>query len=243
MPSSGSGTGTPVTPPSPTPSTGVVAGCEGRYADAWQYASFWCKSQLLVGAHDAAGAGSPYLQDLTVNFINAGAEAGIGQILYNTTQGTNGPITAVTENTLTATGVTWDNGDAYRSAFLSTSQRSQIEHYLDITAGDIYAVLAAVNACDCTFSSWGLRYLAEINIISARVFYDCPCAPDLSDSDKRLYSDLVTGRLNAIRTMEVDVCDGATGSEFPATSWAEQSFTDFAAADIVINDILRNRTV
>lgn len=242
MPSSGSGTGTPITPPTPPSTSAVTAGCSGRYAEAWQYATFWCQAQLLVGAHDAAGVGSPYLQDSTVNFINAGAIANVGQTLYNVTQNSNGLITAVTENTLTATGVVWDNADTYRSAFLSTSQRSQIEHYLNITAGDIHAALGSVAACDCSFSEWGLNYLAEVNIISARVFYDCPCAPDLSDNEKRMYSELITDRLKLIRSGEVDVCDDATGSLFPATSWAEQGVTPFANAEIILNDILRNRT-
>ena len=240
MPSSGSGTGTPISPPAPPSTSAVTEGCSGRYAEAWQYATFWCSAQLLTGANDGAGAGQPNLQDTTVSFINAGAVANVGQMLYNVTQNTNGMITAVTENTLTATGVVWDNGDTYRSAFLSTSQRAQIEHYLNITAGDIHAALGAVAACDCSFSEWGINYLAEVNIISARVFYGCPCAPDLSDNEKRMYSDLITSRLKMIRSGEVDVCDGATGSLYPATSWAEQSLTDFSAAEIIVNDILRN---
>jgi hypothetical protein len=215
--------------------------CSGRYAEAWQYASFWCQSQLLVGAHMGAGPADVALSDTTVNFLNAGAQGGKGQVLYNTTQNTSGPITAATETTLTATGVTWNASDAYRSAFLSTSEMSRINHYLDITAGDIHAALGSVGACDCTFSSWGANYLAEINIILARVFWDCPCAPDLSNDEKRLYSELANARLQAIRDGEVDVCQGATGSKYPVIGWAEQGLTEFSQAEIIAKDIERSR--
>ena len=214
--------------------------CSGRYAEAWQYASFWCKSSLLVGAHDGAGPADAALQDTTVNFRNAGAVENTGQMLENTTQGTSGLITAVTETTLTATGVTWANGDIYRSAFLNTAERAIVEHYLNITVGDIHAALGSVAACDCTFSSWGANYLAELNIILARVFYDCPCAPSLSDREKELYSRLAESRLTDIRNGTIDVCEGATGALFPATHWAEQSLTDFASAEIILNDYLKN---
>lgn len=216
--------------------------CSGRYAEAWEYAAFWCKAQLLIGAHEGAGPGDAALEDTTVNFINAGAQANSGQILYNTTQSTNGPITAVTETTMTATGVTWDNGDAYQSAFLTTAERARIEHYLNITAGDIYAALGSVGACDCSFSSWGANFLAELNIILARLFYDCPCAPDLSDAEKRLYSELVESRLSLILSGEIDVCSGETGSNYPVFGSAERSWTEFSAAEIIVKDIERNRS-
>lgn len=214
--------------------------CSGRYAEAWQYAAFWCKAQLLTGVHGGAGPADAALRDTTVNFINAGAVAGTGQILYNVTANTSGPITAVTANTLTATGVTWAANAAYRSAFLTTAERSTLEHYLNITAGDIYAALASVGACSCTFSAWGASYLAQINIILARVFYDCPCSPDLSDAEKQLYSQLANDRLALIRSGEIDVCQNATGSKYPAIGWAEQGLTEFSQAEIIVKDIERN---
>lgn len=216
--------------------------CSGHYASAWQYSSFWCLSSLIVGAHEGAGPADATLQDSTVNFTAAGGVANTGQIVYNTTQSTSGPITFVDENNITATGVTWANGDAYRVAFLTTAERARIEHYLNITAGDIHAALGAVGACDCTFSDWGANYLAEINIILARVFYDCPCAPDLTPEEKRLYSELAEKRLDMIKSMEVDVCQGATGKDTPVFGTAERSWTEFAAADIIVKDIERNRS-
>ena len=214
--------------------------CTGRYAEAWQFAAFWCDTQLLIGAHEGAGPADVALQDTTVNFINAGALEGVGQLLYNTTASTSGVITAVTATTLTATGVTWDAADAYRAAFLSASERVQLEHYLNISAGDIYAALGSVNACDCTYSDWGANFLAELNIVLARVFYDCPCVTNLTSEQREMYSTMANNRLEMIRSGEIDVCEGATGSKWPVVDWAEIGSTEFAQADIIAKDFERN---
>jgi hypothetical protein len=216
--------------------------CTGAYAEAWQYATFWCKAQLLIGAHEGAGPADVALEDTQVNFVNAGAVQDVGQILYNLTQNTQGEIVGVTQRTLTATGVTWDHNDEYRSAFLTAAERADINHRLEVVAGDIHAVLMAVNACDCDLSAGGAAYLAALNILMARLFYDCPCSPDLSDSDRDLYSSIVENRLNAIRIGDVDICSGATGSAWPSVGFAQKSWTEFSSAGIIANDILKSWT-
>ncbi len=67
-------------------------------------------SPLATGTHDGA-AGAAALQDSKGYFLKMGIQTGLA--CYNTTQVTNGAITAVTASTVTATGVTWNNGDAY----------------------------------------------------------------------------------------------------------------------------------
>lgn len=210
--------------------------CTGRFAEAWQFASFFCIKSLLVG-YDDSGTAFPatnaFLTDTAASFLIYGGRANVGQIVYNLTRGTSGLITGITETTITATGVTWSNGDQYRVVFLNTAERAQIEHWLNITAGDIHAALAAVDACDCTYSAWGANFLAEINIILARIFYDCPCSPELTDMDKKRLTELVEGRLAQIRSGEVDVCSGATGSLYPAIGFAEQAATEFSLSRIL----------
>lgn len=218
--------------------------CSGRYGEAWQFASFWCMKSLMEGVDyggivPPAPANAFLTADAYTDFLLAGARANVGQILYNTTQNLSGVITGATETTLTATGVTWYDGDAYRVVFINAAERAQIEHWLNITAGDIHAALAAANACTCTLSSWGANFLAEINIILARIFYDCPCSPSLSDADKQRYQDLVTNRLTQIRNGELDVCQGATGSGYPSIGWAEQGWTEFSRAEIILHRIQR----
>lgn len=214
--------------------------CDGRYAEAWQYASFWCRNTLIVGTHKGAGPADATLQDTEVDFINLGAEGGVGQVVYNVTQNTNGKVATAAVNELTVTGVTWAAADTYRSAFLSVVERSQVEHNLNITAGDIHAALGAVGACNCTFSAWGANFLAEINIMLARIFYDCPCNSSLSEEERALYSELVNDRLNKIIAMEIDPCQGATGKNYPLIGWAEVATTEQAAEIILKNDLMRN---
>lgn len=218
-------------------------GCTGRYAEAWQYAAFWCVGSILTGTDDSGGAGNASLQDSMANFVNLGVEAMTGMIIYNTTQGINGPITAVTPTTITATGVTWDNGDAYRVVPIDANERSTIEHYLNITAPNIHAALAASGACDCTLAGWADEYLAKINIIEAGSFHQCPCAQPgqrLSDEERRLWLEWSDRQLSLLRSGEIEVCAGATGSTFPAIGVAEQAVTEFAGARIIYNDQQRD---
>jgi hypothetical protein len=222
--------------------------CTGTYAEAWEYAAFWCAASILLSTDNSGGAGNAALTDTTVNFENFGAQPNVGMTLYNLTDGSSGAITAVTPTTVTATlagGTTnlWSDGDEYRLVTLKTAERSQVQHYLNITAGDIHAALAAANACDCTLAAWGENELAKMNIVLAGALHSCPCArTGLSDDDKGRLLDWVTARLEEIRVGKVDVCDGATGSDWPSIDWAERSLTDFARREIVANRIERDRS-
>ncbi len=220
-----------------------------RYASAWAFAAFWCNGSLLAGLDDSGGAGNASLQDLDALFADAGLKPNEGMILYNTTQATSGAITAVTQTTLTATGVTWDNGDAYRTIAISAIEISTIEHYLNVTAANIHAARAAVGACDCTLASWaysgnmdGYDFLGKLNIIEAGAFNFCPCAlpgQRMTDEYRRTLLEYSTSELNRIRSMEIELCDGYTGSTYPSAGWAEQALTPHNAARIIANRIAR----
>ena len=217
--------------------------CDSRYAEAWEFANFFCVSSVLKGADDSGGAANLFLTDSTAEFITSGVQANVGMVLYNITQSTSGAITARTQNTITATGVTWDDGDVYRLVMIDGDEIATIEGFLDLTAADIHAALASVGACDCTLASWASNMLAKINIIEAGAFHQCPCArPHLSDTMRQAYIEWANQQFEAIRTGQLDVCDGATGSGFPAIDYAEQAVNEFAAADIIRKDILRNST-
>jgi hypothetical protein len=218
--------------------------CNGAYAEAWEFASWFCKGALLERVDDSGGAGNAALADSQVDFLRLGVQANVGMVLYNVTQGTNGPVTAVTTHSVTATGVTWDDGDEYRIVTLDAQQIAAIERNLSIAATDIHAALAASGACDCTLSSWGSQFLAKINIIDAAAFYSCTCgqpaAAALSDETRRRYQEWVQTQLNLIRTMKLELCDGETGADFPVTGWAQQGLTEFNKAQIIVDDIVKN---
>jgi hypothetical protein len=145
-------------------------------------------------------------------------------ILYNTTTNISGVVTAVSGTTVTAAGVTWTVGDAFRIVLIDGNQKATIENYLNLVAPDVSAALGAVGACDCTYSSWALSLLGKINIIEAGLFHNCPCsAPTMTDDFRRSLLEWVNTQLEAIRTGKLEVCDGETGSDYPAVGFASQS--------------------
>jgi len=181
------------------------------------------------------------LSDAIGDFVTQGVRANVGMRLYNVTLGTYGPVTAVTTTTITATGVIWNTGNVYRMVLLDNAERATIENYLDITATDIHMVLASTGACDCTLASWAAQLLAKLNIVEAGVMHQCPCGrPDLTIEERRMYMEFFNNQMELLRTGKLDVCEGATGADFPSLDWAEQAINEFSAARIVENDILRN---
>jgi hypothetical protein len=216
--------------------------CTGRYAEAWQFAVYFCVEALLVGVDNSGGAGNLFLTDTQGgDFRTKGVEADVGMILYNTTQATSGPVTVVTATTITASGVTWDDGDGYLIATLTGQQRAAIEHNLNLAATDIYIALQAANACNCTFSIGGAAFLARLNCTIAAAWYSCTCGkPGMTAmenaDDYRAWSN---EQLRLLREGHYDPCAGATGAGWPAGGWAEQAATPFAQAQIIANAIAR----
>ena len=216
-------------------------GCNNAYASGWEYSRFWCVDTLLRGTDNSGGAANAALEDTIATFLTSGIVGNVGQVLYNLTQGTDGPVTTATETTLIATGVTWNDGDSYRISTMRGSHIVVVEGFLDITASDIHAALAASGACDCVLASWAPAYLAKLNIIEAGLFNQCPCdVKVLNDEDKRLFLEWINDQMDKLRDGRMEVCLGETGSEFPAVGFAEQATTEFAAVDIIWNERLRN---
>lgn len=219
--------------------------CTGRYAEAWEFSAFWCTAGLLKGTHNGAN-NSAFLSDTSASFANAGVSANVGMVLYNLTDGSSGPVTAVTDTTITATlaGGTendWDTGDVYRIVTIDANEIATIEHYLDIAASDVHAALASVDACSCTLATWATEYLKKLNVIDAAAYYRCTCGqPNLTDEMRTAYLEWMGSQLELIRSGEQDVCEGATGAKYPAGLWAEHSFNEMNAARIIVNRWARN---
>ena len=115
-----------------------------------------------------------------------------------------------------------------------------VNSFLEITAADIHVAMAASGMCDCTLASWVANYLKKLNIVDTAVMYQNPCGPQFSDDQRRLFLEWMNTQLEAIRTGKLELCAGETGSEFPAIDWAEHGTTEFAQAEIILNDILKN---
>lgn len=205
------------------------------------FAAFWCVSGILLGTDDSGGAANVFLTDSQVDFRRFGGRANVGMILWNLTDGSEGPITAVTPNTLTATlaGGTdnwWDDGDAYRLVTITAVESSAIENALDMAAGDIYPFLASVGACDCTLASWALAFLQKLLLIETAAYYKCPCAsPRFTETQRERLFEQMNDVMVQIRMGQLEVCAGHTGADFPAIGIAQMGVTDMAAARIIFD--------
>lgn len=216
--------------------------CSGRYAEAWQYAAFWCVGSIVAGVDVSGGVGNPGLLDTQAQFINWGITPDDGIVLYNTTQNASGPVTAVTPTTLTATGVTWDNADGYRLVNIGGIQIATIEHYLNITSANIHAARAASNQCNCTLAGWALEHLAKLNVIEAGAMHNCTCAEPgqrMDNDERRLWLEWANTQLEHIRQSKIVLCAGETGSEYPSVGWAEMGLTAWNRARIITNRLRR----
>ena len=210
--------------------------CLSSYALAWQFGIFNCPASTLKGLDNGGGVGVASLTDTQVNFLNTGIEANKGMILYNLTTGLSGPVTAVTATTVTATGVLWTNGQAYRITALTAAEISSIEMYLGVTAADINAALAATGACSCTWQSWVLDWLAKLNIIEAAAFYSCPCGNTrLTDEQKQNLLVWATAQLEELRNGNIAVCENDSGKTYPAIAIAEVNHTAWSELEIIEN--------
>ena len=119
---------------------------------------------------------------------------------------------------------------------LSEDERATIETFLAIAASDIHAALGAVGACECTLAGWAETYLKKLNLIDAMVIHNCPCGnAHVTDAMKQSWIMWLTEQFDGIRTQKVELCDGYTGSEYPAAAIAERSFGTFSEARILLN--------
>jgi len=157
-------------------------------------------------------------------------------VLYNLTQDTSGPVTAVAPHVVTATGVTWDDGDQYRATKLDVRTRSMIDNALGIAASDIHVALLAQGQCDCAFAEGAEGYLEKLNIIDAAAYYQCPCSnPRMSDSQRQSLLLWVSTQLEALRKGELVVCDGWVGSATPYAGVIQPAVSQWIVADILLD--------
>ena len=123
---------------------------------------------------------------------------------------------------------------------LTVAEQATIEAFLDLAAGFIHVARSSQNACDCTVAAGVDTYLALLNVWIAAVINRCPCGSgSLSDAEKSNWAQWAQQNLDAIRTGKLELCQGEMGSEFPYVAWAEQSLTDWATAQIILNAALR----
>lgn len=120
---------------------------------------------------------------------------------------------------------------------IESRYEDHVNRFLVMAASNIQAALAASGAINCSLASWALEYLKNLNVVLAGTLYQDLCEPHLTVDEKRLYLEYANGQLEQIRTGKLELCANATGSEFPAIDWAEQSVDEFSAAKIIIKEL------
>ncbi|MHC4157247.1 MAG: hypothetical protein ACYST6_20365 [Planctomycetota bacterium] len=125
---------------------------------------------------------------------------------------------------------------------LTADQISDIEFRLDLTASRIHMALISQNACDCTLADGAAEWLKLLNIIFTGALNQCPCGnAGLSDEEQANLIEWAENQLSMLQSGELTVCQGDTGSQYPAIGIAEVNYGS-NERQIIINDIMRNRT-
>ena len=123
---------------------------------------------------------------------------------------------------------------------LTEGEAEQWQAALDLTAGNIHAVLAQNGGCDCTLASWATNYLAKLNVIEAVLLKQCGCGGQpLTDDEKKSLFEMLQAEYDRIIKGEIDVCQNATGVNYPAVDIIQQALTPWSAGQIVINRLRR----
>ena len=91
-------------------------------------------SPIFTGTHKGPSS-SATLYDKGVNFRALGIDPDLSQYCENETQATGGAVTAADESNVTATGVTWDNGDTYNIYATSTKDSMISSVWCDVSRG------------------------------------------------------------------------------------------------------------
>lgn len=216
--------------------------CGGRYAEAFDFSPSWCISTIIPGVDDSGGGPNAFLTDSTTDFTHYG-HLEVGAPCFNHTTSSYGKVMAIAVHVLGTTN-TWSNGDRYEVLEMTAAEVATMEHHLDIAASDISAAMAASGQCDCALSAWAtapLRgMLRKLNVIEAMVIYNCPCgSPAMKEERWPMWHDWINSTLVKIQDNVLELCQGETGSTFPAIGWAERNLTPWSGAEIEYNRILR----
>jgi len=119
------------------------------------------------------------------------------------------------------------------------NQEGEICHALALAASPIKMALASVAACDCTMSDASMEFVKQLNCLLLASTNKCPCS-NITVEDRAQFRLEANAQLALIRSGELELCEGETGTTFPYTADAAQGVTEWARRDIIVNDILRN---
>ena len=131
--------------------------------------------------------------------------------------------------------------ESYWDIEVDLDMEADINRRLELAASNIHIAMLSVDACDCSMSATAEAYVKMLNLVLQAVLFPVNCGPELDDGDLRRLSEWANEQLDQIKTRKIELCDGETGSAFPSVGYFERSSTPFAAVDIIVKGIMRNR--
>lgn len=111
--------------------------------------------------------------------------------------------------------------------------KALLEASLDAAAGEIGVNMQSAGMCDCTLSLAAENYLKRLNLIAAAVIRTCPCYPLFREDERANMLIYVNEQMNLLRTGAIELCDGVTGSNYPAFGWSENNATEWSETEII----------
>lgn len=109
---------------------------------------------------------------------------------------------------------------------------AELELYLDLASADVHSARSSAGACDCSLAPWATDYLKKLTMIDASVIQQCPCS-QMTIEAKNAWLIWLSNQLELIRTGQIELCDGETGTEYPAFADVARAWTDWSAAEII----------
>jgi hypothetical protein len=126
---------------------------------------------------------------------------------------------------------------------LTAEATARIQAALNQTAGRIHVARQSAGACDCTLASGAAEALRQLNFVLAAIFWRCPCGRvEMTDAIRQSWLMDAQQELASIANGTLELCEGATGSEYPAVGIIEQSWTRWREAEIIASRQQRNAT-
>lgn len=130
-------------------------------------------------------------------------------------------------------------GEGYGAS--SEPMMDDVDRYILSSAARINLSLSASGQCACTLSEWAGTYLRELNLVAASLMIHCPdCNRHFTVEERDFWNTWLGEQLELIRSGRLELCAGETAVDYPSITWAEQATTEFAAAQIIYNDLLRS---
>uniref|UniRef100_A0A6M3M986 Uncharacterized protein n=1 Tax=viral metagenome TaxID=1070528 RepID=A0A6M3M986_9ZZZZ len=131
-----------------------------------------------------------------------------------------------------------DYADYWCEEDMDADFQNTVERKLEQAAGPIHMARYSSGGCSCTPTGEASEYLKVLNVVLARVTFNCPCPrAKLTPDERRIWLEWSENQLRMIRTQEIELCSGETGSDVPYVGFAQQAVTEFTAAEIIAKDI------